>query len=57
MTEDISQIGDIIAENQDISRGQLFRKVCQRPNCQGANVENFCVFPCTALVPFTHYVQ
>src|SRR3990172_4733824 len=36
-TEEISQIRDIIAEKQHISRGQLSRQVCERLNWRSAN--------------------
>ena len=35
--EEISQIREIIAENQDISRRQLSRQVCERLNWRSAN--------------------
>lgn len=36
-TGEINQIRDIIAEKQDISRGQLSRQVCERLNWRSAN--------------------
>jgi len=36
-TEEINQIQDIIAQNQDISRGKLSRLVCERLNWRSAN--------------------